>query len=254
MQAALALWFLGYPDQAVVRMQAALTLAQQLAHPLSLTMALRWAAVLHHLRREVLLTQTYAEAAVTIAIDHGFPQQVAIVIPLRGWALAMSGNKEEGRAQILQGLTSYRETGATKDRLEHLALLAATAAQSGQTAEGLDALAKALTAARTSRVPWWHAELYRLRGELLLQQAATPPEAALVCFQQALAVARRQQAKALELRAAVSLARLWQQQGKRAAAHALLAPLYGWFTEGFDTADLQDAKGVLDALEGYETG
>ena len=120
----------------------------------------------------------------------------------------------------------------------------------GQTAEGLEALAEALATLAKSGVRWWEAELYRLRGELLLQHAVAQPEEAEACFQQALAVARRQQAKSLELRAAMSLARLWQRQGKRAEAHQLLAEVYGWFTEGFDTADLQEAKALLVALSG----
>jgi predicted ATPase len=248
MQTAQSLWFLGYPDQAVASIQAALALAQQLAHPLSLTMALRWAARLHHLRREVALTQACAEASMTIATDQEFPQQVAIAMPLRGWALAMSGQGEEGRAQIHQGLAASRATRATRDRPEHLALLAEASTQGGQTAEGLEALAEALATLAQSGVRWCEAELYRLRGELLLQHAGAPPAEAEACFQQSLAVARRQQAKSLELRAAMSLSRLWQRQGKRAAARELLTPIYGWFTEGFDTADLQEARALLEQL------
>src|SRR5262249_33888084 len=125
-----------------------------------------------------------------------------------------------------------------------------TSAKVGQTAEGLEALAEALATVAQSRVRWWEAELYRLRGELLLQHVVPQPGEVEAWLQQALDVARRQEAKALELRAAMSLARLWQSQGKRAEAHALLAPIYGWFTEGFDTADLQEAKALLAALEG----
>ena len=248
MQTAHALWLLGYPDQAVVSIQAALALAQQLAHPLSLTMALRWAAVLHHLRREAPQTRTHAEAAITMAIDQGFPQQVAVAMPLRGWALAAKGQGEEGIAQIQQGLAAFRAMGATRDRLEHLAMLAEASAQVGQTTEGLVALAKALATLDQSEMRLWEAELYRLRGELLLQQTVTQAEEAAVCFEQALAVARRQQARSWELRAAMSLARLWQQQGKRAEARELLAAIYGWFTEGFDTADLQEARALLQKL------
>jgi len=247
-QAALGLWLLGYPDQAVASSQAALALAQQLAHPLSLTLALYWAAMLHHLRREAPLTQARAEAAMTIATEQGFPQELARATPLRGWAQAASGHGEERRGQIKQGLAAYRATGSTAERPYYLALLAETSAKVGQTAEGLEALAEALATVAQSRVRWWEAELYRLRGELLLQHAVPQPGEAEACFQQALAVARRQQAKSLELRAAVSLARLWQQQGQRAKAQALLAPIYGWFTEGFDTADLQEAKVLLEEL------
>jgi predicted ATPase len=248
MQAAPSLWLLGYPDQAVASSQAALALAQQLAHPLSLTLALYWAAVLHHLRREAPQTQAHAEVGMTIATDQEYPQYLAQATLLRGWALAESGQWEEGITQIRQGLPAYRATGATAYRPYYLALLAEASIQVGQTAEGLEALAEALTTVARSGVPWWEAELHRLRGELLLQHAVAQPGEAEACFQQALTVARRQQAKSLELRAAMSLARLWQRQSKRADAHQLLAEVYGWFSEGFDTADLQEARALLTAL------
>jgi predicted ATPase len=246
MQAAHALWLLGHPDQAVGSIQAALTLAQQLGHPLSLCMALRWAAVLHYLRREAPLTQARAEAAMTMATDHGFSEQVALATPLRDWALAANSQGEERRAQMRQNLAASHATEATRVRSDRLALLAETFAQVGQITKGLEALAEGLATVAKSSVRWWEAELYRLRGELLLRQTVAQPEEAEVCFQQALAVARREQAKSWELRAAMSLARLWQQQGRRAAAHALLVPVYGWFTEGFDTADLREAKALLE--------
>jgi predicted ATPase len=248
MIAAPSLWLLGYPDQAVASSQAALALAQQLAHPVSLTMALYWAAVVHHLRREAPLTQARAEAAITIATDQEFPQYLAQAMPLRGWALAASIPGGEGITHIHQGLAAYQATGATANRTYYLSLLAEASTKVGQTAEGLEALAEALATVAKSRVRWWEAELCRLRGELLLQPTVAQSEEAEVCFQQALAVARRQQAKSLELRGAMSLARLWQCQGKRIDAHQLLAEVYGWFTEGFDTADLREAKALLDAL------
>src|SRR5262249_27492235 len=126
-------------------------------------------------------------------------------------------------------------------------LLADVCGHLGHTAEGLQALAEASTVIEQHEERWWEAEVCRLRGALLLQQEMAQQEEAEACFQRALDVSRRQQAKSLELRAAMSLARLWQQQGKRAEAHALLAPIYGWFTEGFDTADLQEAKALLEA-------
>jgi predicted ATPase len=221
---------------------------QQLAHPLSLIQAFYWTAVLHQLRREAPLTQARAEAAMTLTTDQGFPQQLAQATPLRGWALAARGYGEEGITQIQQGLAAYRATGAAAYRPYYLALLAEAFAQVGQTADGLEALAEELATLPKGRARWWEAELYRLKGELLSQQTVTQPEEAEACFQQALAVARRQQAKSLELRAAMSLSRLWQQQGKRAEAYELLAPVYGWFTEGFDTADLQEAIALLEEL------
>jgi predicted ATPase len=247
-RAAPALWLLGYPDQAVASSQAALALAQELAHPLSLRIALYWAAALHHLRREAPLTQARAEAAMTIATDQEFPREFAQATPLRGWALAVSGHDEEGLTQIRQGLAAYRATRATRDRPYYLALLAEASAQVGQTTEGLEAVTEALATVAKSAVRWWEAELYRLRGALLLQHSVAQSGEAEACFQQALVVARRQQARSLELRAAMSLNRLWQGQDRRAEARDLLAPIYGWFTEGFDTADLREAKAVLEEL------
>jgi predicted ATPase/class 3 adenylate cyclase len=246
--AAPRLWLLGYPDQAVASSQAALALAQQLAHPLTLAIALYLAAILHHLCRDALLTQARAEAGMTIATEQGFPQQLAYATTLQGWALAACGRGAESITQIQQGLAASQAIGAARDRPYHLALLAEVSAQVGQTTEGLEALAEALAILPKSGVRWWEAELYRLKGELLLQHAVAQRKEVEACFQQALAVARRQEAKSLELRAAMSLGRLWQQQGQQADAHDLLAPIYSWFTEGFDTADLQEAKALLEAL------
>ena len=242
------LWLLGYPDQAMASSQAALALAQQLAHPMSLAIALYWAAMLHHMRREVPLTQARAEALMTIRTDQGFSENVVPAMPLLGWARAASGHGEEGIRQIQQGLASQQAAGGTRDRPYYLTLLAEASAQSGQTVAGLEALAEALASWAKSEVQWWEAELHRLRGALLLQHMAAQSGEAEACFQRALDVARRQQAKSLELRTAMSLSRLWQHQGQRQEAHDLLAPIYGWFTEGFDTADLQDAKALLEAL------
>jgi predicted ATPase/class 3 adenylate cyclase len=245
--AAPSLWLLGYPEQAVANSQAALALAQQLAHPYTLTLALYFAAMVHHLRPEVPLTQARAEALMAVATDQEFPLHVAQAMPLRGWTLTENGRAAEGIAQIHQGLAAYQVTGATRDRPYYLALLAEASAKVGQTTDGLEALAEALATLAKSGVPGWEAELYRLRGELLLLSADNEA-AAEACFHQALKIAPRQQARSLELRAAMSLARLWQRQGKRAEAHQVLAPLYGWFTEGFDTADLQEAKALLEEL------
>ena len=184
----------------------------------------------------------------TIATAQEFPQLLVRAMPLRGWALAAGGHGEEGIMQIQQGLATFQATGVAMDRPYHLALLAEVCAQGGQTTAGLEALAEALVTLPKSGVRWWEAEVHRVRGELLRQSAVAQPGEAAACFQQALTVARRQQAKSLELRAAMSLSRLWQQQGKRTEAYELLAPIYGWFTEGFDTADLQEARALLEEL------
>jgi predicted ATPase len=248
MLTALSLWLLGHPDQAVASSQVAIEVAQQLAHPYSITLALSFAAMLHQCRCEVPLTQARAEAILTLGTEQGNPQVLERGMCLRGWALAASGHEEEGIAQIRQALATYRSAGATRDRPYYLALLAEACAQGGQIPEGLEASAEALDLLATSGVRWWEAELHRLRGELLLQDSSAPQGEAEFCFHQALAIARDQQAKSLELRATMSLSRLWQQQGKRDEARQLLAPIYGWFTEGFDTADLQEAKALLEEL------
>jgi predicted ATPase len=150
--------------------------------------------------------------------------------------------------QIAQGWEAVQQFGQQLYRPYQLALLAEAYGQQGQPETGLPCLAEAVTRVAATEERWWEAEVYRLQGELLLRLPRPEIPQAIACLHQALDVARRQQAKALELRAALSLSRLWQQQGRRGEAHALLAPIYNWFTEGFDTADLQDAKAVLEEL------
>jgi predicted ATPase len=243
------LWVLGYPDQALGRSQAAVTLAQQRGHPFSLGYALSAAAKCHQLRREAHATQACAEAMLSLAQDHGFAYWLAYGACHRGWALAQHpGQTQEGIAQLTQGLGAYRATGGEVARSLFLALLAEAHGTMGQPEGGLTALAEALTLMDKTGERAWKPELYRLKGVLLLQQSSGHQAKAATCFQHALDMARTQQAKSFELRAATSLARLWQQQGKRQEAYDLLAPVYSWFTEGFDTADLQEAKSLLDTL------
>ena len=247
-QAALVLWCLGYPDQALQRSHEALTLAQELSHPHSLVLALYFAAALHEFRREGQAAQERAKATMALSHHQGFAPFLARGAVLRGWALAIQGQRVEGVAEIRQALAAYRAMGAEQERPHHLALLAEAYGKAGQAEEGLRVLAEALAAVDQTGERWWEAELHRLKGELLLLQSADQHAEAEACFHHALAIAHRQQAKSLELRAAMSLGRLWQQQGKRMEAHALLAPIYGWFTEGFDTADLQEARALLAVL------
>jgi TOMM system kinase/cyclase fusion protein len=243
------LWYLGYPDQAWRRSHEAVTLAQQMAHPFSLSYTLSVAAIFHQFRREVRLTQERAEAAMSLATEQGFPHWMAVGSLMRGWALAHQGQAQEGIEQITQGLIAYRATGAELLWLYFLSLLAEAQGTLGEPEAGLTALAEALTLADTTGERWCEPELYRLKGGLLLQQNSDHQAEAETCFHHALDIARHQQAKSFELRAATSLARLWHQQGKRQEAHDLLALVYNWFTEGFDTADLQDAKALLGVLE-----
>jgi predicted ATPase len=243
-----ALWYLGCPDQALRRIHEALTLAQELSHPFSLAFALAFAAWLHQLRREGQAAQEWAEAAIALATDQGFPFWESWGTVLRGWALAEQGQSAEGIAQMGQGIAAWRATGAELQRPYYLALLAEAYGKAGQAEEGLSVLAEALTAVHKTGERQYEAELYRLKGELLLKQDIPDVQEAESCLRQAVAVAYQQQAKSLELRAAMSLSRLWQHYGKRVEARELLAPVYGWFTEGFDTADLQEAKVLLAAL------
>ena len=220
--AALTLWCLGYPDQALQRSHEAVTLARELAHPFSLGLALCFAAILHQFRREGQLTQEWAEAGIALATEQGFAVLRANGTIFRGWALAQrspepgagQGQREEGMAQIQQGLAAWRATGSETFRPYGLALLAEAVAQAGQREAGLSLLAEALVVANDTGERRWDAELHRLRGEILLARTAEHDTEAETCFRQALDIGRRQQAKSLELRAAMSLSCLWQRQGK----------------------------------------
>ena len=206
------------------------------------------AALVYQWHRNVLAVHEQAEAAVALSTEQGFTLWAAWGTSLRGWALAMQGQGDEGLTQVRQGIAACRAAGNILFVPYFGALLAEACAHLGHTEDGLQALAEAQTLIDQHEERWWEAEVHRLRGVLLLRQPGTQQAEAETWLQQALAIARRQQAKSLELRAAMSLTRLWQQQGKRAEARELLAPVYGWFTEGFDTADLQEAKALLDAL------
>jgi predicted ATPase len=247
--AALSLWLLGAPAQALGQMHAAHTLAQELAHPYSLAFALPFMAFLSQWRRDIPATLTWAEAVLTLCTEHGFGLYVSYGRLLHGWALMAQGQRNEGLDQMRQGLTVYQAT-ATSWWPYFLALLAEGYEQLGAADESLRVLTEALTAVQHTGECVWEAELHRLKGELLRTSSVEQSTEAESCFRQAIEIAHRQQAKSLELRAAMSLARLWQQQGKRPEAQALLAPVYGWFTEGFDTADLQEAKALLEELGG----
>jgi class 3 adenylate cyclase/predicted ATPase len=248
--AARTLWLLGYPDQALVHLHDALTLAHELSHPFSLAFARCVAALVSQCRRNVPDVHEQAEAAVALATEQGFPQWAAMGTSLRGWALAMQGQGEEGMAEVRRGVSAYRTTGAALLVPYFCTLLADVSGDLGHPEEGLQALAEACTLVEQQELHYWEAEVCRLRGVLLLRQPGTPQAEAEAWLQRALDVAHRQQAKSLELRAAMSLSRFWQQQGKRAEAYEILAPIYSWFTEGFDTADLQEAKALLAALAG----
>jgi class 3 adenylate cyclase/predicted ATPase len=276
------LWSLGYPDQGRARLQEALTLSQQLSHPISQVFALNVTAMFYQLCREASPTQFQVEAATALATAQGFPYWVAQGTIVHGWALAEQGQWKEGIIQIHQGLDAYQVTGAENGVHWYLAMLAEAYGKAGQTEEGLSALAEAVATVDKCEERRFEAELYRLKGELTLQQenqkskvkgqkskipstqhpAPNTQAEAEGYFLKAIEIARKQQAKSLELRAVVSLVRLRQSQATQDAsritqhetrarfdeAHRMLSEVYNWFTEGFDTRDLQEAKVLLAQL------
>jgi predicted ATPase len=244
-----ALWHLGYPDQALTMSHTALARARALSHPFSLALALNYAAILHQFRREAGAIHERVEAAARLCREHEFTYYLAWGPILQGSVMVEQGQGEAGITQMRGGLVDFRATGGAVRLPYYLGLLAEAYGHTGQAAAGRVLVAEALAQIEATEEGWWHAELYRLEGELLVQEGGTQEvREAEESVRLALTVARRQQTKALELRAAMSLARLWRRQGKQAEARALLAPIYGWFTEGFDTADLQETKALLEEL------
>jgi predicted ATPase/class 3 adenylate cyclase len=276
------LWFLGYTEQALERSAEALTLAHDLSHPLSLAFAQDFAAALHQLRREAHLTQERAEAAIALSSEQGFQFWLTAGTLYRGWALVELGRQEEGISQMRAGLAAFQSTGARLGQPYFLARMSEASEKAGQADEGLRVLADAMVTVEKTAERFYEAEQYRLKGELILARSRVQGVAASVkegphfttdgstlrtrrpyygrpinqaeaeaeaCFLKAAEIARKQHAKSLELRTAMSLARLWQtQEGKQGKAQRILADIYGWFTEGFDTADLKDAKALLGGL------
>ena len=242
------LWLLGYPDQALKRANEAVEFTQALSHPLSMAGVEFFLSMVHQFRHEARAAQKAAERAIALSAEHGFTFWLAIATILRGWAIAQHGLNEEGIAQMEKGLAAFRATGAGTGRPHWLSLLAEACAESGRLNDGLSVLAEAQAFANETEARGYEAEIYRLKGELLLKQDNSNAAEAQGCFQRAIEIARNQSAKSWELRATTSLARLLNKQGRRDEACAMLADIHGWFTEGFDTADLKDAKALLDEL------
>jgi predicted ATPase len=243
---AFALFQLGYPEQAVARCREAIDDAERLSHPTGLAYALQHACMLDQLRRDILGAGRRAAALVALAAEHGFAFWHALGVAFEGWALAQQGRAVEGMAQIEDGLSAYRATGSALFVPYLLALQGTTCAAADRAADGQRLLAAAVDTGSANGERWFEAELHRLQGEL--GSAGGDRAMAEACFIDAMTVARAQSAKLWELRAATSLAGLWAEQSRRAEARELLAPVYNWFTEGFDTPDLREAKALLDAL------
>jgi class 3 adenylate cyclase/predicted ATPase len=243
-----ALWYLGYPDQALEQHREALALARELAHPPSLVFALSHAAVLHQFRGEARLAQERAEAAIALSNEHGLEFWRAHASIPCGWALAAQGRVDDGAALILEGLEGYRATGAELERSLWVALLVDAYRKSGRLEEGLAALDEALADVARTGIRFHEPELHRLKGEVLLGLGTSSPEQATVCLQRAIDIARNRQAKSLELRATMSMSRLWARQGKREDGRRALAQIHAWFAEGVDTTDLREARALLEEL------
>jgi class 3 adenylate cyclase/predicted ATPase len=252
-----ALQSTGYPDQALKSSSDALSLAQLLSHPYSLAYAQGIAAAFHQFRKDVEGTQELADASLGVATEHGFPFWSAFQTILVGWVLVKQGKADEGIAYMSRGMEAYLATGAELLRPYLIGLFAEALAEGGSTERGLALLAEALETVEKTGERFYESELYRQKGELLFRSysersglrdfpAQSPTSCEIErCFLKAMSVASRQQARWFELRAATSLARLWRHQGRKNDAHAMLAKSYYWFTEGFDTIDLKDAKALL---------
>ena len=245
---ALTLWLLGYPDQAEQRLNQAMPLAQSLGHPYSQVFALCFAAWLHQYRQEAELAVARAEAAFTIATEHGFELLLPFSLIFKGWGLAAQGQPQQGLTYLRQGIDAYLATGAELGRLHFMALLAETYGRLGQSEHGLIVLDEAVEVANENGERFYEAELYRLQGALRLQLDPPQPDIAEAWFQRAVTVARHQHAKALELRAATSLAELWVSQSRTTEAKQLLGEVYDWFAEGFETTDLKSTQALLKGL------
>jgi predicted ATPase len=248
---ALVLWLLGYPDRALAQSQEAWTLAQAVAHPLSQVLAQVWLACLHQFRQEAQAAHDWAAGSIALAAHRGFSALYVArgTVPL-GWALTRQAQGTAGLAKLRQGSEAALAAGSELWRPSFLTLHGEAVDAAGQPEDGRRLLAEAQDVTVRTDERFYEAELSRLTEMWHLAHSPEVQAKAEAHMRHALDIARLQQAKSLELRAAVSLSRLWQRQGRRIEAHELLAPLYGWFTEGFDTADLQDAKALLEEVSG----
>ena len=265
--AAWVLWFLGLPDQSLARIQQSLMRARDLSDPTGLAHAHCFASILHQLRREQRIAQEHAEACMVVSREHGLVMYTAMATVMRGWSLSDEQPQEEAVAQMREGLAALQATGTEFVCPHFLALLAEALGKARQHDEGLRILDDALSVIQHNGERYYQAELYRVRGELLLLKSkclaiapmrATgrlvihqdPPvfEQAEACFDASIKIAQYQKAKSWELRAVMSMARLYQDRGKQAQARSLLTRIYNSFTEGFDTVEACEARALLDEL------
>jgi len=245
--AGLTLWHLGYPDQSLKRALEAFTLADELHHPFSLAFTRNLMWQLYQLRKQEKLALEQATAMRTLSVEYGFPFLVAIGTFMQGAMLVTQGRIEGGLIQMRQGMDAYLSGGSELGRETFLSGLAAAYGVARRIDEGLALVTEAIAFVNKTGQRRSEARLYLCQGALLLTAGGREREAE-ECFRHALNVACRQQAKSLELEAVLNLCKLWQQEGKKQEARAMLAEIYNWFTEGFDTPDLKDAKALLEEL------
>lgn len=240
------MWHLGYLDQSLQRSYAAVALAERLGHPFSQALAMAYAAMLFQFSHNSKLVQEWAGATLNFCAEHGVGYYDHWAAILYGWALAEQGLLTDGIERMQQGLVDFRRSSSETRLPYYLTLLAEAHANAGQVQEGLKRLDEALAFAEKNNDDWYSAEIHRLRGDLILRFGA--PEKAETCFQTSLDISRRQKARTLELRAAVSLARLWLSQNRQEKARNVLEDIFNWFPEGFDTVDLKVASQLMADL------
>jgi predicted ATPase len=243
------LWILGYPRQALECSEKAIAVAHETSHAASIAEAMIWRAELALLHQEAQEARMRTAAVFALMTEHGPSVWTGIARSIRGSALVEEGQCAEGIGQIREGLSELAEIGEPLFRPYFIATLAEALGKSGQMDEGLSTIDEAIDWSCRSGMHYWDSELRRRKGELLLASDGTDRAAAEVCFRQAIEIAQAQGAKSLNLRATTSLTRLLARQGVPREAHDLLAPVYGWFTEGLGTADLKHAKALLDELQ-----
>ena len=246
--AACLLWELGYPERALEKSREALSLESEVGHPVSLANALALAGLIYMWCGETQPALELAKALIALAREKGFSSFLAMGLLFRGWVLTALGEEKEGIAQILEGIAGWRATGARGNGTGHFAVLLESYLKAGDTEEAMKVLAESLAMVEDIGERNNESRLYQLKGELLRKRGADNDLEAEHSFRTAIRVAQSQRAKSLELRAVISLARLLNVRGRRNEGRAMLAEIYGWFTEGFDTADLKEAKALLDEL------
>ena len=244
----IALLATGYLDQAINAHKDALLLAREISHPPSTSQALSSLAMMHAFRRDWSEALRYTDEAISLSISFGIPMWLSRCNIARGWAHVALGNEDEGFADIRRGMEMLEAGGSAMGAATCIVFHAEALRIVGSVDEALSMVEEALPIMKQGEERLWEANAHTLKGDLLLAQSDEQQPEAETCYQDGRRIARSQAAKSWELRAATRLARLWQSQGKTAEARDLLAPIYGWFTEGFDTADLKEANALLDVL------